>query len=49
MTEANEMPVLSVQKLTVSFGGKSVIHDLSFEVTRGSTATTSRNELRLML
>ena len=35
MTEANEMPVLSVQKLSVSFGRRAVIQDLSFEVARG--------------
>lgn len=35
MTTANEASVLSVQKLSVSFGARTVIHDLSFEVARG--------------
>jgi zinc transport system ATP-binding protein len=35
MTAANEASVLSVQKLSVSFDHRSVIHDLSLEVARG--------------
>lgn len=35
MTEANKSPALSVQTLCVGFGGKDVIHDLSFDVVRG--------------
>ncbi len=35
MTAANDVSVLSVQKLSVSFGARSVINDLSFEVARG--------------
>ena len=35
MTAVSETPVLSVQKLSVSLDHRSVIHDLSFEVTRG--------------
>jgi len=31
----NPVPVLSVRSLTVSFGNRAVIHDLSFDVTRG--------------
>jgi len=33
--EANKSPALSVQNLSVGFGGKDAIHDLSFEVPRG--------------
>jgi len=35
MTTANEASVLSVQRLSVSFGERAVIADLSFEVARG--------------
>ena len=35
MTAANPVSVLSVRKLTVRFGNKTVIHDLTFDVTRG--------------
>ncbi len=35
MMPGNEGLALSVEKLGVSFDGKTVIHDLSFEVTRG--------------
>lgn len=37
MTAANEASVLSVQKLSVSFGDRTVIRDLSFEVAGGET------------
>jgi len=35
MTTANEGSILSVQRLSVSFGERAVIADLSFEVERG--------------
>ena len=35
MTEAHNMPVLSVQRLGVRLGGRAVIANLSFEVKRG--------------
>jgi zinc transport system ATP-binding protein len=35
MTDANPAPILSVRRLTVSFGTRIVVHDLTFEVDRG--------------
>jgi zinc transport system ATP-binding protein len=35
MISASETSVLTVRKLNISFGGRTVLHNLSFQVTRG--------------